>query len=74
MNFLWSKNVFGIPPAKFAEFMVVTNQQEEAVVRYWLLRDPLASWRRIIYLMDQWGASDIADRIRHHAEELIGMY
>ena len=39
-------NVLGIPPAKLGELKAAhhsTDQQETAVVRYWLLRDPLAS-------------------------------
>ena len=51
-----------------------------AAVRYWLLRDPLASWRRLIERLDYWADvigygryNDIADRIRHYAEELTGM-
>ena len=58
-----------------------TDEQEAAVVRYWLLRDPLASWRRIMYQLDLWAVdpdyghySDIADRIRHYAEELAGIF
>ena len=79
------KNTLGIPSAKLDELMAAhhsTDQQEAAVVRYWLLRDPLASWRRIIhqldrradyfYTEDDW-YSDNADRIRHYAEELTGM-
>jgi hypothetical protein len=77
------QNVLGIPRAQLAELRSAhysTDEQEAAVVRYWLLRDPLASWRRIIHQLDQWGGhhgyrhySDIADRIRHYAEELTGI-
>ena len=78
-----SVNLFDIPSAKLDELKAAhhsTDQQEAAVVRYWLLRDPLASWRKIIYQLDEWAYytdddwySDIADRIRHYAEELTGM-
>ena len=77
------RNILDIPSAKVDELKAAhhsTDQQEAAVVRYWLLRDPLASWRRIIYQLDElvdysgYGHySDIADRIRHYAEELTGM-
>ena len=77
------KNMLGIPSAKLGELKAAhhsTDQQETAVVRYWLLRDPLASWRRIIEQLDRRANntdddqySDIADRIRHYAEELTGM-
>ena len=78
-------SILGIPSKKLDEIKAdhhSTDEQEVAVVRYWLLRDPLASWRRIIYQLDDWASlpvlgydhySDIADRIRHYAEELTGM-
>ena len=76
--------ILGIPPAQLAELQSAhhsTDEQEAAVVRYWLLRDPLASWRKIIRQLDYWAilhgyghCSDIADRIRHYAEELTGMF
>ena len=77
-----SSTILGIPRARLAELQSAhhsTDEQEAAVVRYWLLRDPLASWRRIIYHLDEradfYGHySDIADRIRHYAEELTGMF
>ena len=82
-NVIPPKSVLGIPPAKLGELKDAhhsTDRQEAAIVRYWLLRDPLASWRRIIYQLDEWADypgdgqySDIADRIRHYAEELTGM-
>ena len=78
------QNILGIPAAQLAELQSAhhsTDEQEAAVVRYWLLRDPLASWRRIIYQLDYWASnngcghySDIADRIRHYAEEPTGMF
>ena len=77
------QNVLGIPGAQLAELQAShhsTDEQEAAVVRYWVLRDPLASWRRIIHQLDEWADipgyghySDIADRIRHYAEELTGI-
>ena len=74
--------ILGFPDDQLAELQSAhhsTDEQEAAVVRYWLLRDPLASWRRIIYKLDDWANiygrySDIADRIRHYAEELTGMF
>ena len=50
------------------------EQRIEATVRFWLLTDPLASWRRIIERLDNWGRHVSADQIRHYAEELIGMF
>ena len=50
------------------------EQRIEATVRFWLLTDPLASWRRIIQQLDFWDKHVNADRIRHYAEELPGMF
>ena len=50
------------------------EQRIEATVRFWLLTDPLASWRRIIYQLDGWGNHVSAHQIRHYAEELTGMF
>ena len=49
------------------------------VVMYWLLRDPCASWRRLIWQFDDArnrddDIGDIADILRFYAEELIGQY
>ena len=85
VNRIINKTILGIPRAQLAELKSAhhsTDEQEAAVVRYWLLRDPLASWRRIIHQLDEWADysyirncySDIADRIRHYAEELPGMF
>ena len=78
------ETILGIPAAQLAELRSAnhpTDEQEAAVVRYWLLRDPLTSWRRIIFQLDEWAVlsgydhySDIADRIRHYTEELTGMF
>ena len=64
--------ILGIPDAQLAE-LHSTDEQEAAVVRYWLLRDPLASWRNIIWQLDIYGYDHYANRIRHYAEELTGM-
>ena len=80
----YGRTILGIPDAQLVKLRFAhhsTEEREAAVVRYWLLRDPLASWRRIIHELDYWAGyhvygyySDIADRIRHYAEELTGMF
>jgi hypothetical protein len=48
-----------------------------AVIRYWLMRDPYASWRRLIWRFDGSGYNNlrrIAESLRNHAEKLTGMY
>ena len=50
------------------------EQRIEATVRFWLLTDPLASWRRLIEQLDEQDEHVSADQIRHYAEELTGMF
>ena len=49
------------------------KQRLAAVVRYWILRDPFASWRKLIHRLD-WNNKwrDVADRIRKYAEKQTG--
>ena len=49
------------------------DHREAAVLHYWLLHDPLASWRRLIDLLHWWDEGGHANRISHFAEELTGM-
>ena len=46
------------------------SQCLRSVIRYWLLKDSLASWRRLIWLLD-WEKDfhGVTDRIRHKAEQ-----
>ena len=49
------------------------DHREAAALHYWLLHDPLASWRRLIDQL-HWGhEGGHANRISHFAEELTGM-
>ena len=43
-------------------------------MREWLLRDPLASWRRLIDQLYWQDEAERADSNLHYAEELTGMY
>ena len=49
------------------------EEREVAVIRYWILRDPFASWRRIIQQLQNWGKHDHAITLYHYSEELTGM-
>ena len=65
-----------IPPSKLSEIEGEYHSDEErevAVIRYWILRDPYASWRRIIERLENTGNHDHAVRIHHYSEELTGM-
>ena len=57
------------------------RQRLAAVIRYWILRDPYASWRRLIHWLDYYNYDDgddfkkwhdVADRIRKYAEKQTG--
>ena len=50
------------------------DQCEAAVIHYWTLHDPLASWRRLVDQLHRWDKDDHANRISHYAEKLTGMY
>ena len=73
----WSHvgEILKIPETKLDTIEDECDTDEErllAIVRYWLLNDPNASWRRLIRKLDIWDHSDIADRIRKYAEKLTG--
>ena len=67
--------VLRIPPSILDEISKehrADDQREAAVIHYWLLHDPLVSWRRLIDQL-HWGGEDgLANRISHYAEELTG--
>ena len=60
--------ILRLPDSKYNEITEQFCSDDDRVragVREWLLRDPLASWRRLI---------DHLYRILHYIEELTGMY
>ena len=76
-----------IPDTKLAAIKGEFSTEKErlrAVVMYWLLRDPLASWRRLISRLDHYSSypySDeverattaaLANSIRNYTEKLTG--
>jgi hypothetical protein len=75
------EHILCLPGSKCDEISSQCSTDEErtaALVREWLLRDPLASWRRIIRGLHWYDAStkehSLGDSIVHYAEELTGNY
>ena len=74
------EDILCLPGSKCDEISSQCSTDEErtaALVREWLLRDPLASWRRIIDGLHRYfGTSSkehsLGDSIVHYAEELTG--
>ena len=65
-----------IPDSKLSEIGGEYRSDEEravAVIRYWILRDSFASWRRIIERLERTGRHDHAITLHHYSEELTGM-
>lgn len=48
------------------------TEQKRQSVSYWLNTDPLASWRRLITVLDGMSETKIADSLRFNAEPLTG--
>ena len=67
--------ILRIPESKLSEVegeYSTAEEREAAVIRYWILRDPFASWRRIIKRLTDWGKCHHSVRIHHYSEELTG--
>ena len=69
----------GVPWSKRDEiksqFWGDDTEQMMALLKYFMDRDPLASWRRIIVVLDMmrgYGGREAADKIRHLAEPVTG--
>ena len=48
------------------------GRQVEEYVTYFMNHDPLASWRRVIVVLDMFEGKEAADKIRHLAESVTG--
>ena len=72
--------ILSIPETKLAaiKFEFSTDKEHlRALIQYWLLRDPCASWRRLISQLDhrsfiKTAAAAVANSIRNYAEKLTG--
>ena len=66
----------GVPDRRRLEiqrqFMGDKGRQVEEYVTYFMNHDPLASWRRVIVVLDVYGEKEDADKIRHLAESVTG--
>ena len=47
-------------------------EQKKQLISHWINTDPLASWRRLIWALDEIGETKMADSIRAYAEPLTG--
>ena len=73
-------NVLYIPDATLSYIDGECNDDLEClrrIVRYWLLKDPSASWRRLIWGLYDMYDDDVvnfADTIKEYAEKLAGQH
>ena len=49
-------------------------EQKKQAISHWIDTDPLASWRRLTWALDQMGQSRLADSIRTNTEPLTGTH
>ena len=69
----------GVPDRRLKEierqFRGDKGRQVEEYVTYFMNHDPLASWRRVIVVLDEmkeYGGKEAADKIRHLTESVTG--
>ena len=54
------------------QFREDEGRRVEEYVTFFMNHDPLASWRRVIVVLDTMGEKEAADKIRHLAESITG--
>ena len=69
--------LLGVPRRRQLEIQIQFREdkgrQVEECVTYFMNHDPLASWRRVIVVLDwMYGGKEAADKIRHLAETVTG--
>ena len=76
----WCKEGLGfwlyIPQSKMTEIkqnFPNTIDQKKQCIYYWMQKDPLATWRRLINALYWMGETKLADSIRSNAEPLTGI-
>ena len=65
----------GVPESKREEILSQFSsviQQRKAFINYFIENDPEASWRSVIWALDEMGHKKIADDIRHLAVPVSG--
>ena len=65
-----------IPRSKMTEItqnFPNTIDQKKQFIYYWMQKDPLATWRRLINTLYEVGETKLADSIRSNAEPLTGI-
>ena len=64
-----------VPRSKRDEILAhyLPEDLRRVVVDWWFSTDPTPSWRRLIHQLDEYGASETADKIRHNVEPVEGM-
>ena len=50
-----------------------TMDQKKQFIYYWMQKDPLATWRRLINALYEMGETELADSIMSNAEPLTGI-
>ena len=78
-NVRWTVDLgiyLGVPQRRQEEiqsqFRGDEGRRVEKYVTYFMDHDPLASWRRVIVVLDVIGEKEAADKIRHLAESVTG--
>ena len=68
-------DILRVPSSKQQEIVnefSTDKDQKLAVVKWWIMNDPLASWRRLIDRMYYYREDIIGDKIRHYCEDVTG--
>lgn len=72
-------NWLGIPRFQINQILEQFSNNDnqkllDEYIKYFMEHDPLASWRRIIVVLDDMMDHECADKIRHLAEPVTGIY
>ena len=68
--------ILNVPSSKKQEIKNECSTDKDrkiSAVKWWIMNDPLASWRRITDQLYHYNEDIIADKIRHYCEDVTGM-